>query len=66
MIGPEFVMPDPDSQNTLEDKLNREDQLDDAIDTFEAPDRTGQGWWIVTAAAVGSILAFTLYGMIYP
>lgn len=64
MIGSEFVMPDPDREKDPLEKLEREEQLQDAVDVFSWQDKVG--WWMPVIASVAVILAFALYGIIYP
>lgn len=63
MIEKEFAMPDPDR----DDKYDRKDQLDEAVDTFIESTDEQQGnpayLWLATIIAVSSLI-FTVVTLI--
>lgn len=58
----EFVMPDPKQQGSLEDKLNRQDQLDDAVDAFEGTP-TNSVACIAMYVATGAVLLLAFWSL---
>lgn len=58
----EFVMPDPKQQGSLEDKMNRQDQLNDAVDAFESAP-TNSVACIAMYVATGAVLLFAFWSL---